>query len=328
MKIKEKYIKINFGSFQMYVAPSCFGMELYKENNYEPFSSEIVRYLIRPDSIFVDVGAYYGYYSLLASQSQKNVKIIAFEPAKENFNILKMNLKQQKIKNFEIYNQAASNKEGIVSFNFTEASDCAGFYNHHLSKTKNVLKVKTAVLDNILDERKVDFIKIDVEGHEIAVLEGLRKSLKNNKLVLLVEFNPTLLEAAGHKPEDLLDFLQKQEFEVYFLDEFNMKYYKLMNGVLWREIEKRDSYEGYCTNLVCIKKQNTRLVNYFENVAELLTRMLGSIAQEKKLVRELHLKINNIQSQLSQRDERITALESSKFYKARTIYHKFKRIIK
>lgn len=328
MKKKIKNTIINLGTFKMNVNTSCFGLELYKKNNYEPFSSDIVRFLLKPDSIFVDIGAYYGYYSLLAYQSQKNIKIIAFEPSKENFDILKKNLLLNKVKDFEIYNIAISNREGISQFNLTEASDCAGFYKHHLSETRKKINVQIIPGDKIIGNRLVDFIKIDVEGHEITVLEGLYETLKNENLILLIEFNPTLLEAAGHRPEELLEVIKNREFDIYFLDEFKKKYYKLINNEFWKQIERRKSYEGFCTNLLCIKKSNSLLFRYSEAIMELLSQTDKEINYKNESIKNLQDKLNILQNAINQRNETITALKSSKFYKIGYYYHNFRRFIK
>src|SRR4030042_3461411 len=153
----------------MYISPRY--VHHYIKNKYEPFSSEVIVNYLKPNSTFVDVGAHFGYYSLLVSRCQKKTKIIAIEPVKENYEILKKNIKLNNIKNAKLYNFAASNKKEIKDFNLTEASDSAGFYEHPLTKTKKIIKVKSYPLDQILKNKKVDFIKIDVEGHEIAVLE-------------------------------------------------------------------------------------------------------------------------------------------------------------
>lgn len=312
----------------MNVTASCFGLELYKKNNYEPFSTDLVKYLLKPGALFVDIGAYYGYYSLLAYQSQEDVKVIAFEPAKENFDILKMNLKHNKAKNFEIYNLAASNREGIYPFNFTEASDCAGFHKHYLTSVREIINVSTITGDKVLNGRAASFIKIDVEGHEIAVLEGLGKSLKNKDVTLLIEFNPTLHEIEGHKPEELLDFIKDQGFSIFVLDEFNKKYHRLTKSSSWRQIEKRSSYEDYCTNLLCIKKENTVLISYFESVAKLISQIHEGSKLRREQAENFQKRLEDLQIRLNQDEEFIKAIKSSKVYKLRESYHRVRKVFK
>jgi len=66
-----------------------------------------------------------------------------------------------------------------------------------------------------LDE-KVNFIKIDVEGAELKVLEGAKKILeKNNKLKIFTEFNREIIKEYDSKPEDMLLLLTKNNFQFF-----------------------------------------------------------------------------------------------------------------
>ncbi|KKQ89823.1 MAG: hypothetical protein UT12_C0007G0020 [Candidatus Curtissbacteria bacterium GW2011_GWC2_38_9] len=249
----------------MYIYPRF--VQHYVKNKYEPFSSEIIKNYLKPNSTFVDLGAHFGYYSLLAYHSQKNTKIIAIEPVKKNFEVLKKNIKLNNVKNAKLYNFAASNKKEVKDFNLTEASDSAGFYEHPLTKTKKIIKIKSYPPDQILKKKKIDFIKIDIEGHEMAVLEGLKTTLKNNKnLSMLVEFNPKMQKNAGFQPDDLLKKLESLGFEIFLIDELKRKYYRLTNNKYsWQEFINENSY----ANLLCIPKQKSLFVTYFSHRANL-----------------------------------------------------------
>lgn len=260
-----KLQKIDLGGFQMYITPRY--LYHYVQNRYEPFSTEIVKNYLKKDATFVDIGAHYGYYSLLAANSDKNVKVISIEPVKENYNILKKNIHLNKLKNCELYNIAASDKKEIKIFNVTEASDSAGFYLHPNTKTKEKINIQTINIDEILKGKKVDFIKIDVEGHEIKVLNGLKETLKKNKnIILLVEFNPQCLENGGFKPDDLLEKIEKLGFEIFLVDENNRKYYRLKaNKYSWKDLMGTNVY----ANILCLNKEKALLTTYFGHSAQL-----------------------------------------------------------
>lgn len=262
--------KIKLPDFEMYITPRY--IQHYIERAYEPFSTNIVKTYLKPNSTFVDVGAHFGYYSLLAARSRKNINIVAIEPIKETAEILSRNMRLNNVNNAEVYNCAASNREGLAPFNLTEASDSAGFYKHTLAKTKRKITVNTVRLDSILKGKRVDFIKIDVEGHEIAVLEGLKNTLnKNNDIKLLVEFNPSLQESAGFKTDKLITVLEDLGFEVFLVDEINKQYYRLTdNRYHWTEItQTNSSNKTYYTNLFCIKKNEVVFATYFAHSAQL-----------------------------------------------------------
>ena len=261
----ESLKRIKIHGFQMWVTPRY--LPHYKDNGYEPFSTEIVNNYLKDDSTFMDVGAHYGYYSILASKAKKNVEVISIEPVKENFQILEKNLKLNKVEKTSIYNVALSNKDGVKRFNVTEASDSAGFYNHPLTQNKKSLDVKTRSLDSLIKNKKIDFIKIDVEGHEIFVLSGMKKTIANNKkLKMLIEFNPKILKNAGFKPQDLINKIENFGFEVFLLNENSRKYYRLTNNhYSWNEIISDSNYDSFYANLFCVKKEEALLTTFFSH---------------------------------------------------------------
>lgn len=258
--------KINQDGFSMYVTPRY--LYHYVQNKYEQFSTEILKNYLTKESTFVDIGAHFGYYSLLADSVYPGIKVVALEPVETTFNILAKNVKLNKI-NAEIYNLAASNKEEIKTLNVTEASDSVGFYKHPMTKTKYRKKIRCVTVDSVLNNiNNISFIKIDVEGHEISVLQGIQSTLKNNPTAyLLVELCPQLQINAGHKPDDLLKELFKLNYELFMIDENNRKYYRL-KGNKYSTAELMGN-NTYC-NIFCVPKSKALLTCYVSH-----TSMMG-----------------------------------------------------
>lgn len=137
---------------------------------------------------FVDVGSNSGLYSLIFSKNIPDIKILSFEPITKtyekqlrNFNLNNLN------KNITIHNIGLSNFTG-ESFFETKIS-----YNYKQSSTYKVSKTgeeksQLNKFDNIVDlKNKKLIIKIDVEGHEKEVLEGMLKSINLNSILLQIE---------------------------------------------------------------------------------------------------------------------------------------------
>ena len=155
---------------------------------------------------------------------------MAFEPVPENFEILKRNVALNQVSNTELHNLAVSNKDGLRRFKVAEASDSSGFYEHPLAKTCKEIEVRTICLDNFLKETpKVPIIiKIDTEGYEPYVLQGMKKLLKDCEDVrLIIEFNPKCLRNAGYDPAKLLEEVFQFGFELYVIDDNKRMTYKL-----------------------------------------------------------------------------------------------------
>lgn len=135
--------------------------------------------------IFLDIGANFGYYALTATKTGDFAEIHALEPQPETYRSL---LRQLEANNFPRliipHNIAASDKDGEV---FIDAASRAGAF---VSPEKRVLTVpiKSAMLDSLFNfrDRRIA-AKIDVEGHEVAVLNGMRNLLAHNAVFLQVE---------------------------------------------------------------------------------------------------------------------------------------------
>lgn len=131
---------------------------------------------------FIDIGANIGRYTLLAANRHRYAHILSIEANPFTYSILKKNISLNTIEDkVTAENLAAGNREGNVSIQFDT---------HHLgggnvlrSESKEIMEKKTdikmttidaLVAKHHLDPRDVDFIKIDVEGMEVEVLEGMR----------------------------------------------------------------------------------------------------------------------------------------------------------
>jgi FkbM family methyltransferase len=251
----DKKIQIKFEEMPYWVMPRY--RHHYVENSYERFSIRLLRNLLDNNSTLLDIGAHYGAYSLFAAKHCGS-KVIAMEPVKENFELLTENVAVNKLgKRITVYNMAASDEDGTGEFNIPWASDSAGFYEHPLAQTIKKQTVDMCRADKLIGGQRVDLIKIDTEGHELHVLNGLKKTLKLNPQVkLLIEANPGCLKNAGATVKDLLEVLVNDfDKEVYVISEELFTLYRLTDDIAdWREYIAEDGY----ANLLCVPKSNHR----------------------------------------------------------------------
>jgi len=167
---------------------------------------------------FFDVGANIGLYSWEVSKICPHRNILAFEPDPENIKLLEKTLSSADLQNLEICKFALSNQNGEVLFfqdSLTSATGCVAGNNkpwieQYLNSSANEIRVKTNTLDSVVsDDNNPSLIKIDVEGHEVEVLEGGRNTLAKIKPLLIVESFPpkqhtvlSLLQELGYKSID------------------------------------------------------------------------------------------------------------------------------
>jgi len=136
-------------------------------------------------------------------------KHFAFEPLPDLFDFLKLKYEGKQVFLSPV---ALFDKKGTTDFNHVvNAPAYSGIRkrNYDMPDVKiNQLKVETDLLDNIIPEnQRIDFIKIDVEGAEFAVLKGGIKTIQRNKPFIIFEFGLGAADFYGSNPTELFSFL-------------------------------------------------------------------------------------------------------------------------
>ncbi|MEM8526118.1 MAG: FkbM family methyltransferase [Bacteroidota bacterium] len=169
----------------------------------------LTRWLLRNLKVgdtFVDVGAHFGFFSLLASKLVgQNGKVVAFEAAPNTFKLLEKNTATYS--NLTIVHRAVSDQKGTMTFHefpilyseyntlHPEQFQAERWFQEDLARRVEVTSVR---LDDYLSEHQVipDCIKIDVEGAEEQVLKGLEQHLQKHQMTIITEC--TLLNIERH----------------------------------------------------------------------------------------------------------------------------------
>jgi FkbM family methyltransferase len=174
---------------------------------------------LKPNTCFVDIGAHIGYYTVIASNKIINGEIISFELDKKTFNVLNKNISLNNCKNVCTHNIAITNYTGNSSYSTSSIiTTSMSFLDSNKNKKKSNKIVKTTTLDDFFknNHSKPDVIKIDVEGSELNVLNGMDKILdRKKKLTMFVEVHPNLLKRKfKSSPVEVIDKLLEKGFKV------------------------------------------------------------------------------------------------------------------
>ena len=191
--------------------------------NKEPETLEWIDKFAK-NSVFWDVGANVGLYSIYASQKFKNIEIVSFEPSPSNLKILTRNISLNNLKNKIKINQfPLSNKEN----QYLEMNESDFLYGSALNvfgekidfegneiKSKNGYKIFGTTIDFILKNNFLncpDYLKLDVDGIEHLILSQADELFKNNNLKsILVEIN----ENFSLQHETILNIMKTNNFRM------------------------------------------------------------------------------------------------------------------
>jgi len=191
----------------------------------------LVKKFIKSGTDSIDVGVYRGVYSY--EMSKYSEKVHSFEPNPIIFKYINKNLKKF-IKNIHLYNFALSNQNKTINLKipirnsnsnkeiFEEYYEMGKATIHNENNFENYenFEIQTKKIDELSFDNKISFIKIDVEGHELEVIEGAKNTIKRDKPVLLVE-----IEKQYTKKEvaESINFINSLGYKSYFFNKKDLK---------------------------------------------------------------------------------------------------------
>ena len=180
IKFVKKEIKLYKGIKGIF----CF-LPNEKPVEFEEVKGYLDKYELKKGDIVFDCGAHVGYFTVLASKLVgKEGRVIALEPDIFNNILLRKNIKANNLNNVVVINKGLSDKESVISW-------FVGGIVSQEGKSK-IFKVKTTTLDKLCKDlrlKKVDFIKMDIEGAEIRALKGAKSMLNKTKNVAIASYH-------------------------------------------------------------------------------------------------------------------------------------------
>jgi len=189
------------------------------EDEWDPLLSELVKNTLCAGSVFVDVGANVGYFSLLAAHSVGNLgKVLAIEPNPTVANQLRANVERSKLSNV-IVEQAACSDSHATETLYIPDNNSLG--KASLSKVNAggiaSVEVSSTTLDELISNhslQNVTLVKIDVEGAELMVLRGMTETIKRLRPLIALELEPDLLAHLGTTRDEVIAFVSSFSYSV------------------------------------------------------------------------------------------------------------------
>lgn len=193
---------------------------LASEHSYECY------FEIKRGDTVLDVGAGYGQFTIYAAKKVGKGVVVAIEPEPKNLANLRANVNENGLSNVYIVGKAVSNckkKSKLYlgkGFGTHSLINDVTVNNHLITRSKNdYIEIPTSTLDNIISNlgiKRIDFLKMDVEGAELEALRGSRMSLNMTEKLVVAAYH------CRHGREtwpEVQQFLRGKGFEVHVTDE-------------------------------------------------------------------------------------------------------------
>ncbi|MBS1611807.1 MAG: FkbM family methyltransferase [Bacteroidetes bacterium] len=159
------------------------GVELLAIKDWEPFAKDIFSKYVNRDATVIDIGAHIGYHTVQLSKVCSNGHVYSFEPNPELFSIAQRNLKEHNCNNVTLLELATSDVNGSGFLTEEENSFLTAVTNSETSRAIEMIRLDTF----FHSVGPIQFIKMDVEGHEMQTLQGAKRILKRDRPIILIE---------------------------------------------------------------------------------------------------------------------------------------------
>ncbi len=192
------------------------------KGEFEPEMVVLFKSLIRPNDTVLDIGANIGCTSILFGNLAE--KVYCFEPSPTTFDYLEKNVKKAQLDHVTPVNVGLGKESGMFELTFSQSDRSGGFVSNLTSASQGhqVEQIKIIKGDDFMNESKVlkiDFIKIDVEGFEKSVIEGLSSTIARDQPIVVLELNHWCLNALQRTSiPDFFDFLRGIFPHLYAVD--------------------------------------------------------------------------------------------------------------
>jgi len=215
---------LNDGSRFDYPLKTAIGCSLFR-GEFESHEIAFLQETLKPGSIFLDIGANGGFYTVIAAkQVGVTGHVYAFEPGHSELEILRHNIAINHLTNVTIVECAIGNKTGKAQLAISSdgAMNSLAKTNHPQQCIEYWQSVEIIKLDDFIQKsgiKKVDFIKIDVEGAEKFVFEGFKNILlSDNEIKIMFEASDLNASAFGYSVKEFLENILSSGMKLYYFD--------------------------------------------------------------------------------------------------------------
>lgn len=215
-------VRLFWGQPMTVVYPEYVSSKIARYGYFETDLTAMFMDILRPGMTVYDVGSHFGYFSLLASALVENHgRVFAFEPTSKTYGVLCENAARRP--NISCNNVAAYRETGEITFADQGLDDSSLNFivgdqpESADSSAGSVIKVPAVKLDDFAEEHPdPDFVKIDAEGAEGPILEGMAAIITRSRPAISLEMGDQVCERTGNRPcRENAEFLLDHGYGVF-----------------------------------------------------------------------------------------------------------------
>jgi len=230
--------QLNGNTFFLIPNDKGISCELKLFQIHEPVTSKLISLHLKKGMYCIDIGSNIGYFvSLESNIVGDSGKIYAIEPSPNTLNYLKKNVRNLKYNNVEIHTFVCGDVDGSTQFVISNRSNwCRVMDNNIMDQMyqdkESLIELPMKKLDTFVAEQnisKVDFVRMDLEGYEIKVINGMNSVLKKFHPIIQMEVHEFVI--GKRKLVSMLSNMEKIDYhEAYILPrELDMPYIATIN---------------------------------------------------------------------------------------------------
>jgi FkbM family methyltransferase len=202
----------------------------FLDGAYEPQELAVLSGLVKNSKIIFDVGANIGWYAIQLSRIVgENTKIFCFEPVPSTHAKLARNVRLNGLEErIRIFDFGLSDKVGTVEFFLPEISGSVAASERNLHPEEQVvqLSVRLETLDDVVAReqiKRVDLIKCDVEGAELHVLRGAKRTIERDNPIIFLEMLRKWSRQFDYHPNDIIHLLRQSGYRCWAVGDGSLR---------------------------------------------------------------------------------------------------------
>ncbi|MDP8265649.1 MAG: FkbM family methyltransferase [Candidatus Aceula meridiana] len=240
-KLKIRQVKVN--NYQLLVCSNeTIGRQIAWNGGYEIAESRFIADFIKPTDVCLDVGANIGYYTLLMASRVPKGQVYSFEPVPLCYHLLQSSIYFNKFVNITVNNCAVGEEAGKEPLFIASDSAFSSLRSSIECNFAKKIDVKVITLDDYTSSEgiaKVDFLKIDVEGAEMLVINGATKLLSDvnrRPRLMMLELSACHLQKFSSNVTAIVDVLKTHGYHAKILKNNKLLSYNTEDSLMYYNI--------------------------------------------------------------------------------------------